>query len=104
MLVVQLVLESTKGAFALDGPCQSAPGAFIGDGFGEVGHILVPNPGWQWMDAYQVFQFVEVDRCLAVDAGVGLDHPGKSGGLQTWKDEGLCQHRGNIPLSCGNVP
>ena len=34
----------------------------------------------------------------------GLDHPGKSGGPQTWKDEGLCQHRGNIPLSCGNVP
>jgi hypothetical protein len=68
---VELVPEAAKGAFALDGPCQPAPGAFIGDGFGEVGHVLIPDPGWQRIDADQV-QLVEVDRCLAVDAGVGL--------------------------------
>jgi hypothetical protein len=65
---------SRSGCFALDGPCQPAPGAFIGDGVGEVGHVLVPDPGWQRIDADQV-QFVEVDWCLAVDAGVGcLEH------------------------------
>jgi len=47
-----------------------APGVFIGNDVGEVGHVLVPDPGWQWIDADQV-QFVEVDRCLAVDAGAG---------------------------------
>jgi hypothetical protein len=76
--IVELVPESAKGAFALDGPRQPAPGAFIGDGFGEVGHVLVPDPGWQWIDADQV-QFVEVDRCLPVDAGVGCPEGDLSG-------------------------
>jgi hypothetical protein len=67
---VEVVLEAAEGAFALDGPRQPAPGAFIGDGSGEVGHVLIPDPGWQWIDTDQV-QFVEVDRRLAVDAGVG---------------------------------
>jgi hypothetical protein len=75
---VELALEAAKGAFALDGPCQPAPGAFIGDGFGEVGHVLIPDPGWQWIDTDQV-QLVEVDRCLAVDAGVGCPERDLSG-------------------------
>jgi len=78
MLVVELFPEPAEGAFALDGPCQSASGALIGDGFAEVGHVLVADPGWQWIDADKV-QFIKVDWCLAVDAGVGCpehDLPG----------------------------
>src|SRR5262249_8471524 len=78
ILVVKLVPEPAEGAFALYGPCQPAPGAFVGDGFGEVGHVLVPDPGWQRIDADQI-QFVEVDWCLAVDAGVGRPEHDLSG-------------------------
>ena len=60
ILLVEFVLETAEGAFALDGLCQPAPGTFIGgDGFGEVGHVLVPDPRWQRIDADQV-QVVEV--------------------------------------------
>jgi hypothetical protein len=31
---------------------------------------MIPDPGWQRIDADQV-QVVEIDGCLAVDAGVG---------------------------------
>ena len=30
ILLVELVFEAAEGAFALDGPCQPAPGTFIG--------------------------------------------------------------------------
>ncbi len=54
-LIVQLVPESVEGVpFAVNGPCQPAFGAFIGDGFGEVGHVVGPDPGWQWIDADEV--------------------------------------------------
>jgi antitoxin YefM len=62
------------GSFALDGPQQPAPSAVIGTRFGKVGHVLAQYPGWRWVDADQV-QFLEVDRCLPVDAGVGC--PGR---------------------------
>jgi len=65
ILLVELVLEAAEGAFALDGPCQPAPGAFIGKSFGKVGHVLVPDPGCQWIDADQV-RVIEIDGCLAV--------------------------------------
>ena len=50
MLIVELVLEAAEGTFALDGPRQPASGAFIGNGLGEVGHVLVPDPGRQRID------------------------------------------------------
>jgi hypothetical protein len=61
-----------------DGPCQPAPSTFIGKSFGEVGHVLVPDPRWQRIDADQV-QIVEIDGCLAVDAGVGRPERDLSG-------------------------
>jgi hypothetical protein len=60
-----------------------APGAFIGSCLGEVGHVLVPDPGRQWIDADQV-QLLEVDRRLAVDAGVGRPERDLSG---LWVDQ-----------------
>ena len=48
---------------------QPAPGVLIGDPVGEVGHVLVPDPGRQRLDDDQV-QFLEVNWCLPVDAGV----------------------------------
>jgi hypothetical protein len=47
----------------------ACPGTFIGYPIGEVGHVLIPDPGRQRADDDQV-QLVEVDRRLAVDAGV----------------------------------
>src|SRR6266496_670659 len=70
MLLVELVFEPAEGSLALDGPCQPAPGLFIGNRLGEVRHVLVPDPGRQRVDADQV-QVVEVDRRLTVDAGIG---------------------------------
>ena len=35
--------------------------------------------------------------------GPGVDHPGESGGPQTWKDEGPWRRRGSIRRSCGNA-
>jgi D-alanine--poly(phosphoribitol) ligase subunit 1 len=32
-----------------------------------------------------------------------VDHPGESGGPQTWKDEGPWRHSGNTRRSCGNA-
>jgi hypothetical protein len=69
MLFAEFVLEPAEGSLALESPCQPAPGAFIGDPVGEVGHVLVPDPGRQRPDDDQV-QFIEADRCLPVDAGV----------------------------------
>ena len=69
MFLVEFVFEPAEGPLALDSPCQPAPGALIGDPVGEVGHVLVPDPGGQRLDEEQV-QFIEVDRCLPVDAGV----------------------------------
>jgi hypothetical protein len=69
MLLVELVFEPAEGSLALDSPCQPAPGALIGDSAGEVGHVLVPDPGRQRLDDDQV-QFIEVDWGLPVDAGV----------------------------------
>jgi hypothetical protein len=80
---VEFIFEPAEGSLALDGPRQSAPGAFIGNLLGEVGHVLVPDPGRQWIDADQV-QFVEVDRCLAADAGVGGPEHDLSG---LWVDQ-----------------
>jgi hypothetical protein len=84
ILSVQLIFEAAESALALDGPREPASGPFIGDGFGEVGHVLVPDPSGQRVDADQI-QLIEVDRRLAVDAGVGrperdlsglrVDHP-----------------------------
>jgi hypothetical protein len=37
MLIVGFIFGAAEGAFALDGPCQPAPGSFIGNGAGEVG-------------------------------------------------------------------
>jgi hypothetical protein len=67
---VELVFEAAEGSLAPDRTCQPAPGTFIGYPVGEVGHVLVPDPGRQRVDDDQV-QLVEVDRRLAVDAGVG---------------------------------
>jgi uncharacterized protein YciI len=44
MFFVEFVFEPAEGSPALDGPCQPAPGTFIGKSFGEVGHVLVPDP------------------------------------------------------------
>jgi hypothetical protein len=43
-LLVEFIFEPAEGSLALDSPCQSAPGAFIGYPVGEVGHVLVPDP------------------------------------------------------------
>jgi hypothetical protein len=75
---MQHVFEAAEGALALDGPQEPPTGAFIGNRFGEVGHVLVPDPGWQRVDAEQV-QLVEVDRRLPVDAGVGAPERDLSG-------------------------
>jgi hypothetical protein len=69
MLFVELVFEPAEGSLALDSPCQPAPGALIGDSVGEVGHVLIPDPGRQRLDDDQV-QLIEVDRRLPVNAGV----------------------------------
>jgi hypothetical protein len=69
MFFAEFVFEPAEGSLALDSPGQPAPGALIGDCGGEVGHVLVPDPGRQRLDEDQV-QFVEVDGCLPVDAGV----------------------------------
>jgi hypothetical protein len=69
MLLVELVFEAAEGSLAPDRTCQPAPGTFICYPIGEVGHVLVPDPGRQRVDDDQV-QLVEVDRRLAVDAGV----------------------------------
>jgi hypothetical protein len=66
---VEFVFEAAEGALALDGPQEPAPRAFIGNGLGELGHVLVPAPGRQRVDADQV-QLVEVDRRLPVDPGI----------------------------------
>jgi hypothetical protein len=50
ILLVEFVFEPAEGSLALDGPCQPAPGAFIGNCFGEVGHVLVPDTGRQWIE------------------------------------------------------
>src|SRR5262249_51562156 len=78
ILLVELVLEMAEGSFALDGQCQPAPGAFISDCVGEVGHVLVPDPGRQRVDADQI-QLVGVDRCLPVDTGVSRPERDLSG-------------------------
>jgi hypothetical protein len=51
---VEFVLEPAEGSLALDNLAQPAPGAFIGGCFGEVGHVLVPDPGRQRLDDDQV--------------------------------------------------
>ena len=58
MLLVELVFEPAEGSLALDRTCQPAPGTFIGYPIGEVGHVLVPDPGRQRINHNQV-QFVE---------------------------------------------
>ena len=70
VFLVELVFEAAEGALALDRTGQPAPGTFIGYPIGEVGHVLVPDPRRQRVDDYQV-RLVEVDRRLAVDAGIG---------------------------------
>jgi hypothetical protein len=72
ILIVELVPESAEGASALDSPRKPVPGAFIGDGFGEVGHVLAADPRGQWIDTDQL-QLVKADRWLA--AGAGADCP-----------------------------
>jgi hypothetical protein len=44
MLLVELAFEAAEGSLAPDRMCQPAPGTFIGDPIGEVGHVLVPDP------------------------------------------------------------
>ena len=66
---MEFVFEPAEGSLALDSPCQPAAGALIGDSVGEVGHVLVPDPGRQRLDDDQV-QFIEVDWGLPVDTGV----------------------------------
>ena len=43
MLLVELIFEPAEGPPALNGPRQPAPGPFIGNRLGEVGHVLVPD-------------------------------------------------------------
>jgi hypothetical protein len=69
MFFVEFVFEPAEGSLALDSPCQPAPGALIGDSVGEVGHVLIPDPGRQRLDDDQV-QFIEVDWRLPVYTGV----------------------------------
>src|SRR5436309_14066749 len=78
MLLVELVLETTKGALALNGSCQPASGFVVAGSLGEVGHVLVPDVGRQGVDAEQV-QVIEVDGCLAVDTGVASPEHDLSG-------------------------
>ena len=47
ILLVEFVLEAAERSFALDGSCQPAPSAFIGNLPGKVGHVLVPDVGGQ---------------------------------------------------------
>ena len=70
VFLVEFVFEPAEGSLALDRPCQPATGALIGYCVGEVGHVLVPDPGRQRIDDDQV-QLIEVDRRLPVNAGVG---------------------------------
>ena len=54
MFLVELIFEPAEGSLALDRTCQPVPGAFIGYPVGEVGHVLVPDPGRQRLDDDQV--------------------------------------------------
>jgi len=51
---MQLVLEPAEGALALDSARQSPSDSLIADPLGEVGHVLVPDVGRQWLDEDQV--------------------------------------------------
>jgi hypothetical protein len=57
---VQLGFEPAEGAATFDGPRQPATGAVVADPLGELGHVLVPDVGRQWVDADPV-QLVEID-------------------------------------------
>jgi hypothetical protein len=70
VLLVQFVLEPAKRSSTLDGPGQPAAGPVVADSRGEVGHVPVPHERGQWIDADEI-QLVEVDRVVAVDAGIG---------------------------------
>jgi hypothetical protein len=69
VLIVQFSLESAEGASTIDGARQPAPGTFVADLLGEVGHVLVPDVGRHWIDTDEV-QLVEVHGVLPVDARV----------------------------------
>jgi YD repeat-containing protein len=73
MFFVEFVFEPAEGSLALDSLCQPAPGALIGDSVGEVGHVLVPDPGRQRLDDDQV-QFIEVDWRLPTVATDAANH------------------------------
>src|SRR5262249_57425333 len=47
ILLMEFVFEPAEGSLALDSACQPAPGARTGDSVGEVGHVLIPDPGRQ---------------------------------------------------------
>src|SRR5258708_3018104 len=69
---MEFVFEAAEGSLALDGPGEPLPGLPAGDRLGEVGHVLVPDPGRQRVDGSEVrSEFVEVDQIVAVDSGVG---------------------------------
>ena len=69
VLLVELVLESTKCPPAVEGPGQPSLRNLVADPFCEVSHVLEPDVGRKRVDRHQI-QFVEVDRILPIDAGV----------------------------------
>jgi hypothetical protein len=87
---VQLGFEPAEGAATFDGPRQPATGAVVADPLGELGHVLVPDVGRQWVDADPV-QLVEIDRVLPVDAGLG--RPDGDVQMVTSPVFGLISHR-----------
>jgi hypothetical protein len=79
VLLMEFVFERAEGALAADSACQPAPDALIGYPVGEVGHVLVPDPGRQRIDDEQV-QFVEVDRCRTFRSAAGSRSPSARAG------------------------
>jgi hypothetical protein len=95
-----------------------ARASLIGCSVGEVGHVLVPDPGRQRVNDDQV-QIVEVDRRLPVDAGIGrpernisgfrVDKPvvfvvvlvGQRGGDLLQIDAAQVKHKAKIDLPTG---
>jgi hypothetical protein len=68
-----LSLERRKAPLPWMARAQPAPGAFVGEGFGEVGHVLVPNPGRQRVsiEAYLTIVFAALAVNRWIEARIG---------------------------------
>jgi len=66
---MELVPEASERSPSLQRVAQPPAGRAVADAFGEIGHVLVPDEGRERVDHDEV-QLVDLDRVLAVDAGV----------------------------------